>query len=251
MSYSVIMPVYNGRDFFEVALLSAIEAIGAEDEIIVVEDGSNDGGVAELIARHNGKASIGYHRKENGGVASALNLGLELAEKINFAWLSHDDIYLPNRFVTDKLLRKHSPDAITCSNFYLLNNDNLQLKFIDSIHSLSKKQRFRLLSRRFLNGNCLTAPVALLKKYNGFDVGLRHTQDYDLWLRMIESTDIVAIPDGTVLSRQHPRQDSKAQPKEAREEYYSLLKKNVSWKDLVDPRNALDLFRILDSLCRR
>lgn len=251
MTYSVIMPVYNGRDYFETALISAISSLEPEDEIIVIDDGSIDGGVEDIVTRNLGIVPIHHHRKENGGVATALNLGLELATNNVFAWLSHDDIYLPNRFSVDRALRKHSPDAVTVSDFYLLDNASQQLKFINSIHSLSKKQRFRLLSRRFLNGNCLTAPVQLLKACGGFDAHRKHTQDYALWLRMMKVSEFVAINDATVLSRQHPKQDSKAQPVLAKREYYSLLKENLSWKDFLDPLNLLDVTRIVNSILSR
>lgn len=245
------MPVYNGRDYFETALISAIEALGPEDEIIVIDDGSKDGGVLDIVERNLGSVHIKHHRKENGGVATALNLGLELAANRVFAWLSHDDIYLPNRFEMDRSLRKHSPDSVTVSNFYLFNDVDRQLKLVNSLSALSKKQRFRLLSRRFLNGNCLTAPVQLLKQCGGFDHHRKHTQDYALWLRMMKSSQFVAINDATVLSRQHPNQDSKSQPLLAKQEYCSLLKENLLWKDLIDPLNLLDVLRIVNSIVVR
>ena len=43
ITYSVIMPVYNGRKYFRNALQSALSALGDGDEIVVIEDGSEDG----------------------------------------------------------------------------------------------------------------------------------------------------------------------------------------------------------------
>ncbi|SER06837.1 Glycosyl transferase family 2 [Amphritea atlantica] len=248
MHYSIIMPVYNGRDYFEEALLSAIGAAGQYDEIIVVEDGSTDGGVEDIVKRHKSEIDIKYLSKENGGVATALNLGIENATREIFTWLSHDDIYLPNRLEADRALRAHSPDVVTVSDFYLLNNDTGFLSYINSIVNLTSRQRFRLLSRRFLNGNCLSAPIASLKYYGGFEKELLHTQDYDLWLRLLQRQDFVAIPVPTVLSRQHGNQDTRTQPAISKREYKVLLKNYLSISDFFDPRNTLDLIRILKSL---
>ena len=64
-------------------------------EIIVVNDGSTDEGKTEKIALSYGQ--IRYYRKENGGVASALNYGIREMKGEYFSWLSHDDLYMPNK----------------------------------------------------------------------------------------------------------------------------------------------------------
>lgn len=248
MHYSIIMPVYNGRDYFEQALISAIKSLGLGDEIIVVEDGSTDGGVESIVKRYQANGEISYLVKENGGVASALNLGMKHSSREIFAWLSHDDLYLPNRLEADRELRAHSPNIITVSNFFLLNNDSGFLRYINSITNLNSRQRFRLLSRRFLNGNCLSAPVSLLKESGGFNEQLRHTQDYDLWLRLLQKQEFVAIPAPTVLSRQHPMQDTQAQPAISKREYKGLLRKYLRVSDFLDPRNVFDFIRLIKSL---
>jgi glycosyltransferase involved in cell wall biosynthesis len=250
MRYSLIMPVFNGRDYFEQAICSALGAVSSDDEIIVVEDGSTDGGVESIVNSVKTDAQVKYLSKENGGVATALNMGIEKATREVFAWLSHDDLYLPNRLSVDRSLRKHSPDIITVSDFYLLNNDTGFLKYINSTRNLNNKQRFRLLSRRFLNGNCLSAPISLLRELGGFDEALRHTQDYDLWLKMLKKNEFVSIPVPTVLSRQHPDQDTRSQPEISRSEYKKLLTRYLRPGDLFDPRNLMDFIRIFNSVMR-
>ena len=43
------------------------------------------------------KDKIKYFNKENGGVSTALNLGIEKMTGDFFSWLSHDDLYYPNK----------------------------------------------------------------------------------------------------------------------------------------------------------
>ena len=93
---SVIIPVYNGSNFLESAIESVINQTYNNIEIIVVNDGSNDNGKTKKIAeKYLGK--IRYFEKPNGGVATALNLGLRLMTGDFFAWLSHDDFYHPDK----------------------------------------------------------------------------------------------------------------------------------------------------------
>ena len=69
-----------------------------EIEIIVVNDGSNDDGATWKIAHSYGN-KIRYFEKENGGVSTALNLGIENMRGEYFSWLSHDDLYYPNKMI--------------------------------------------------------------------------------------------------------------------------------------------------------
>jgi glycosyltransferase involved in cell wall biosynthesis len=69
---SIIIPVYNGSNYLRLAIDSALDQTYPATEIIVVNDGSNDEGRTQAIAMSYGQR-IKYVRKENGGVATALN----------------------------------------------------------------------------------------------------------------------------------------------------------------------------------
>ena len=76
---SVIVPVYNAELYLADCLESLIRQTHRELEILVVDDGSTDGS-ATLSERFAGKdGRIRLLRKENGGVSSARNLGLDEA----------------------------------------------------------------------------------------------------------------------------------------------------------------------------
>ena len=87
---SIVIPVFNGENYLKDAIDSAINQTYSNCEIIVVNDGSSD--ATEKIAKSYGK-KIRYYKKENGGVSTALNLGLEKMTGDYFSWLSHDDLY--------------------------------------------------------------------------------------------------------------------------------------------------------------
>ena len=72
---SIIIPVYNGSDYLKEAIESALAQTYSNIEILVVNDGSCDDGKTEEIALSY-KDRIRYITKPNGGVSSALNLGI-------------------------------------------------------------------------------------------------------------------------------------------------------------------------------
>ena len=91
---SIVIPVYNGSNYMREAVDSALAQTYEHLEVIVVNDGSTDD--TEQIALSYGER-IRYFRKENGGVSSALNLGISKMKGAYFSWLSHDDIYSPTK----------------------------------------------------------------------------------------------------------------------------------------------------------
>lgn len=110
---SIIIPVYNGSNYMREAIDSALAQTCKDVEVIVVNDGSDDGGKTEKIAKSYGN-SIRYFAKGNGGVSSALNLGIKEMKGEWFAWLSHDDILSNNRIEEDlKLINSNSEVKVT------------------------------------------------------------------------------------------------------------------------------------------
>lgn len=92
---AAIVPLYNGAPFIEEALRSVLAQTLTPAQIIVIDDGSTDEGpeiVGGLARRHD----IALIRKQNGGQASARNLGVSHARTPLIAFLDQDDIWYPN-----------------------------------------------------------------------------------------------------------------------------------------------------------
>lgn len=91
MFVSVIIPVYNTKDYI-VRCVESVEAQNFEDyEILIIDDGSTDGSSAvcdELSQRFD---NVKVFHKENGGVSSARNLGLDNAKGEYVIFIDSDD----------------------------------------------------------------------------------------------------------------------------------------------------------------
>ena len=92
---SVVMPLYNKQDYVEASLRSVLAQGAWLHELIVVDDGSTDGG-AEVVARlMRDHPSIKLLRQDNAGVSAARNRGILACEADFVAFLDADDLYLP------------------------------------------------------------------------------------------------------------------------------------------------------------
>ena len=76
------------------AIDSALNQTYQNIEVIVVNDGSKDN--TEEIALSYGDR-IRYYNKENGGVSTALNLGIQEMTGDYFCFLPHDDVFAPQK----------------------------------------------------------------------------------------------------------------------------------------------------------
>ena len=82
MGLSVIVPVYNGEKYIKDCLESIINQTYKDLQIIVVNDGSTDNTEAIVGEIADKDSRVQLINKENGGVSSARNVGLEYVIKI-------------------------------------------------------------------------------------------------------------------------------------------------------------------------
>ncbi len=86
---SVIIHTFNNEKFIAETVESVLSQTYNDYEIIVVDDGSEDGTRDALLPYMR---KIRYHYKKNGGIASARNAGTSLSNAEFIAFLDHDDL---------------------------------------------------------------------------------------------------------------------------------------------------------------
>jgi len=211
LKVTIIIPVYNGANFMVQAIDSALLQTYSNIEILVINDGSKDNGETERIARSYGD-KIKYYYKENGGVASALNYGIKNMDGDYFSWLSHDDMYAPEKIARQiAALSKHDPFTIAYSDYVTINDVGEVIKQckLSEKSQISMRCFLALDVETGLHGCSLLIPRLLFEKYGLFDESLKCTQDYDLWFRFAHAAQFVHVDNMLVFSRQHAEQDSK------------------------------------------
>lgn len=210
---SIIIPVYNGENYLKDAIDSALSQTYKNIEVVVVNDGSIDN--TEEIAKSYGD-KIRYFKKENGGVATALNLAIKESKGEYISWLSHDDLYMENKIEkqVEKLKALENRNSIIFSNSILFYPDGREVlcNVRNSGYIFDNKESIiTLLFSSGLHGCSLLIPKAAFKKCGYFDENLKTTQDYDLWFKFIKcGYPFVLVDDYLVRGRQHEMQDTRA-----------------------------------------
>lgn len=183
---SIIIPVYNGSNYLQKAIDSALAQTYQNIDIIVINDGSTDGGATENIALSYGD-QIRYFKKQNGGVASALNLGISQMRGRFFSWLSHDDLYKPDKIeIQINEAKKYGPKTIFWSDFDTVNKDG---KIINSftLYAENKKTDAFVILSTYLHGCSLLIPTSVFEEVGLFNEKLMTAQDNEMWIRILKA----------------------------------------------------------------
>lgn len=224
---SIIIPVYNGADYMKYAIDSALSQTYKNIEIIVVNDGSKDNGKTRKIAESY-KNKIKYYEKENGGVATALNLAIKKMTGDYFSWLSHDDEYYPKKVEEEVKALKNTTKTIAMSDFCTIDEHGILMNNVTFEHKAVENSSYFPLFEGKLNGITLLIPKEVFDTCGDFDINLKCTQDYDLWYRMLNAGyKFKHVPKVLAKSRQHRNQTTYLSPNTKREG-------NELWINLID-----------------
>ncbi len=223
---SIVIPAYNAANYLGEAIDSALAQTYPNVEIIVVNDGSKDDGATERVALSYGD-KIRYFSKENGGSSSALNMGIANMTGDWFSWLSHDDLYVPEKVqrqveylcslgISEEKLHRH----VLFSASDLIDGRGGYIRKADSKESLQIAQWLEKIAH---NGYLIAEPTkysfhgcsclvhkSVFQDVGVFDEGLWMLNDMDLWFRIYKAGyRIHYLPESLVRGRVHPKQVSK------------------------------------------
>lgn len=234
---SIIIPVYNGSNYLKEAIDSALAQTYKNIEILVIDDGSNDRGKTAKIAKSY-LPKIHYFYKENGGVASALNLGIQKMQGEYFSWLSHDDVYYPQKIVEQlRQIKKYPSKTVLYGNFELIDEKSKHLK------DFKFKPRgahfiYFLIDEKFIHGCTVFVSKKALREAGPFNEKLRNVQDYEMWYRLMKNGYTFRhFPKILVKARLHSSQGANLQKKRQlaeEDQLYCWLLKNFSLEDIFD-----------------
>jgi len=225
---SIVIPVYNGSNYLRSAIDSALEQDYDNIEVVVVNDGSTDN-TEEIIKNYGNK--IKYLSKENGGVASALNMAIQNSDGEYISWLSHDDYYLPSKISRQikeleniQNREKIIPYCIA-KIINQINDSNINYIPDKKDFVLSKYDSVKSLFLHHIHGCALLIPKQAFYNVGFFNLKLLITQDYDLWFRFIDAEYLFYfIPEVLIVTRWHSQQKTHNQTQDEAKEEEQLWK---------------------------
>jgi glycosyltransferase involved in cell wall biosynthesis len=240
---SIIIPAFNAEKTITDTIRSVLDQTYKNVELIVIDDGSTDD--TSAIIKFYGE-QLRYVYKKNGGLASARNLGHQVASGEFIAWLDADDICHKDRITIQVSCLCANPEAILiCSEFCAFDEkgiinychgrkyysaveksggyENLysERKEVESTQFCftpnflkDKVILFKgMVHERLLFGNFIHPPTVMIRRsaidqVGDLDTTIPTAEDYEYFLRLSKLGSVMFIAAPLLNYRCHPNQSS-------------------------------------------
>jgi glycosyltransferase involved in cell wall biosynthesis len=207
---SVIMAVHDGARYLRPAVRSVLRQTLRDLELIVVDDGSTDATGAILDAVDDPRL-VRMRNDERSGLATSLNRALDVARGRYVARLDADDVALPRRLERQVACLQRSPHLAIVGSAVLELDELDRPGRLHRMPATPTEVRWALLfSSPFYHPSVVLDRAVLERCDLRYDEGLRESEDYELWVRLLEHGDGANVDEALVLYRVHPAQASRA-----------------------------------------
>jgi glycosyltransferase involved in cell wall biosynthesis len=207
-TWSVMIPAYNPTEHLRDALESVLAAqreLGESMQIEIVDDASPGVDVAALVAGWGLPGVTVFRRASNGGLAACWNTCVERASGTWIHLLHQDDLVAPLFYsrMADAARRFPQAGMLFCRNVFLNG---------DKSHLSSEEQAETGPIEGWLERICaiqrIQCPAVVLhrstyEKVGGFDPALRWVIDWEMWIRVAVSTQVVYVSEPLATYRMH------------------------------------------------
>ena len=196
MKISVVIPTYNRIALVERAIDSVLRQSIKPFDIIVVDDGSDDG-TSEMIQKKY--RSIKLVQQQNSGVSAARNNGIKHAKGDWIALLDSDDEW------TEKKLENQVNRLIKNPDYHFCHTNEIWIRNGVRVNQKKRHQKYGGYIFDKCLDICRISPSSTLFKKNilehvgWFDTQLPVCEDYDLWLRITADYKILFVDEPLII----------------------------------------------------
>jgi glycosyltransferase involved in cell wall biosynthesis len=202
-SVSIVIPTRDRGPLLALTLRTALWQRGADEEVIVVDDGSSDETPRIVAGVSDARIRLIRHETSQ-GVSAARNRGIDEARGEWIAFLDDDDLWAPN-----KLSLQLDAGNSTGREWVYVGSVNINVD--NRVRGGSPPvppERFMALLPRWnpMPGGCsnIIVRAKALADVGGFDTALHILADWELWLRLSGHGKPACVPRPLVGYRIHP-----------------------------------------------
>ena len=190
---SIIIPLYNKEASIATALRGVLAQSYQDFEVVVVDDGSTDGGAA--VVEQFDDPRIRLILQANGGVSAARNRGIAEARGEHIAFLDADDEWMPQFLEEIAALIAAYPECKARATNYIFNSNGVKSPTL--LRKIPFAGERGVLTNYFEVASCSHPPVCsicvcidrdLLQEIGGFPLGIKSGEDLLTWARIAVRT---------------------------------------------------------------
>ena len=196
---TVYITNYNYGKYIKKAIESVLIQSETDNEIIIIDDGSNDNSKS-IIETYRNHENIKIVMQQNKGLTVSNNLALKLSRGKYIMRLDADD-YLTKDALKNlaSVLDRKTNVGMVFGDYYLIDEQNNILEHFQR-HDFNND--VELLDQP-AHGACTMFRTRCLKQLGGYDESISRQDGYELWLRFIEKYEVSNISVPIFYYRQH------------------------------------------------
>ena len=195
--FSVIMPLYNKAPYVHKAVESVVRQSFSDWELVVVDDGSNDGSTERIKAFTDTRIQL--LQQENSGVSKARNNGVSASQGKYLCFLDADDWWDDSYLEAMHGLIERNPDAgLYGTAYHIVKNGRLRAApigvpsgFKEGVINYCAVYAQTGCMPIFTGATCV--PRKVFNRLGGFKQKLTLGEDFDLWLRISQEHPVVLL----------------------------------------------------------
>ena len=227
---SVAICLYNRAAFIGATLDSVFSQTFQDFEVVVIDDGSTDGGV-EAIERRYQNTRLRIIRQPHRGLSEARRASIASSTGEFIAFLDSDDLWHHEKLERQVRAAMADPSlALVCSDCRFIDLDGKPLGLMSDTYRLrgihwSSVDMYSEMLRRgcFVWQSTVMARAAMLRAIDPFNPRYPYVADYDTWLRIARRHGVRYMPDVLASWRIHEHQFTNRIPDIALEDQRRLL----------------------------
>lgn len=199
---SVLMPVFNCRQYIEDSVNSILNQTFSDFEFLIIDDSSTDGTFEYLKSLTDPRITL-IRKPQNTGYTVSLNIGLKMAKGKYIARMDGDDISLSDRFAKQVTFMDANPDIIVCGGGY---------EAIGSDFKFIPKTSNEDIVLEMMSFSPIAHPTVFLRnsilKNNNIQYNTKYepAEDYQLWMILSEYGKLANLSDVLIYYRIHQNQ---------------------------------------------
>jgi len=187
-----VLPVHNGEKFIDISLPVILRNLNANDELVIIENGSTDNSNEKLQKWVNIDSRINLIASKKSGLVKALNLGIIESSNNWIARFDIDDNYEPDRLKYQRASLNEKVVAIFTDYDFFSDSYNY-LGTIPSAIDANAVSVSLISSQRTAHPSIIFNKEAVINAGGYREIDFP-AEDLSLWLRMSRIGDLVSVP---------------------------------------------------------
>jgi glycosyltransferase involved in cell wall biosynthesis len=240
---TVLLPTYNDEKYISETIKSVLSSDFNDFELLIINDGSTDNTLTKINDFDDPRIKL--ISKKNSGLIETLNYGFSIAKYEYIARIDGDDLMTSNRLSTQiNLMKKNNYDLVGSNAIVIDENSDIIGKTNLPLNHNNIKKNLLSMKPSLIHPSLMIKRACVLNS-GGYSNYFKHTEDYELWLRLIDKYKFQNCKQDLTLLRKHSKNISKVHINdqilnsyvakffylnskyEINEESFSSIKKNI------------------------